>query len=384
MNNRRGLKILHIAKFYPPEPGGIENFIRDLAEAQAGQGHSVCVLAHQADVRRKTAWEKINGVHVCRVASLGQVAYAPVSPGFPAAVNKVSSFFRPDLIHVQLPNTSAFWLLLAGKRCPLVLQWQSDIVPSTIDRKMKYLYKLYKPWERRLLKRADRIICSSPAYLESSPALSPFQGKSVAIGLGINEHRIAGPGRDERGVDPERPFTVLSVGRFAYYKGFEHLVEAAEQTDGARFLLVGDGPRYRAIKEAVRRKGLEQRVWLMGRVEDARLKVLFAECDVFCLPSIERTEAFGLVLLEAMSCGKPLITTRLEGSGVMYVNQHGETGLQVPPADPKALARAVNRLRRNDEERRRMGEAARERFETHFHIEAVAEKIECLYREVIQ
>ncbi len=376
------MKILHIAKFYPPVPGGIENFLFDLANAQVAQGHTVYVLAHQAGFGRKTRWESLNGVNVGRIRTFGQAAYAPVTPEFPLQLLPLCGRFKPDVIHAHLPNTSVFWLLFAKKKCPWVLHWHSDVVPSALDRKMAALYRLYRPWEKWLLNRADRIITTSTPYLKTSRPLSAFRDKCTGIPLGINPARL--PYRRRfAGFREGRRFTVLSVGRFAYYKGFEHLIEAAANVPEADFMVVGGGPRYMAIKKQVSQKGLKRRVHLPGEVDEACLRRLFDECDVFCLPSVERTEAFGLVLLEAMSCGKPLISTSIPGSGVSEVNRHGETGLQVPPADPEALADAVRLLQQNPGIRRQMGEAARRRLVTDFHINSVTDRITSLYNSYI-
>ena len=373
------MKILHISKFYPPEPGGIENFVCDLAGAQAKKGHDVCVLAHQAEFNQPTRWERVNGVNLGRVRSFGELAHAPVTPEFPLQLLPLLSRFRPDVIHAHLPNLSAFWLLFIKKSCPLVLHWHADVVSSLIDRKMRMLYRLYKPWELLLLKKADRIIATSDAYLNTSRPLSGFKEKIRVIPLGLHPARLAGGWSVRETAGPNAAFTVLSVGRFAYYKGFEYLVEAAEKVPEANFILVGGGPRYPDIQKRVARKGLQGRIQLPGRVTAERLKELFSDCDLFCLPSVERTEAFGMVLLEAMSLGKPLVTTKVAGSGMSEVNVNGSTGLQVPPADADALADALNTLKHAQQLRLQMGEQARRRFEAHFHISFVAEQIESFY-----
>jgi len=369
------LKILHISKFYPPEPGGIETFVCDLAEAQVRQGHAVCVLAHQSEFNRSTCWEQINGVKVGRIRTFGQAAYAPVTPEFPLQFILLCRRYKPDVIHAHLPNVSAFWLLFISKPCPLMLHWHADVVASPLDRKMSVLYNLYRPWEFLLLKKADRIIATSHSYLNASKPLSAFREKIWVMLLGINPDRLRKNPYERMIGLSDASFTVLSVGRFAYYKGFKYLVQAAERVPEACFILVGDGPCYSAIKKMVVDKGLEDRIYLPGRVDEKTLGALLSRCSVFCLPSIERAEAFGMVLLEAMCFGKPLITSKISGSGIIEVNAHKVTGLQVPPADPFALADAIKKLRHNPEMRVKMGEHARKRFETRFHIEAIRNQI---------
>jgi len=373
------LKILHISKFYPPEPGGIESFVCDLAEAQVRQGHEVCVLAHQPEFNRPTCWEGMKGVTVGRIRTFGQAAYAPLTPEFPLHLLSTIRTFRPDVIHAHLPNISALWLLFFKKSWPLVLHWHADVVASPIDRKMGALYNLYKPWEFLLQKKADRVIATSDAYLHASQPLSGFKEKIQVVPLGINPARLEGSLSDGKPLKPDSPFKVLSVGRFAYYKGFEYLIAAAEKVPNANFILVGDGPRYSQIKQLVVQKGLQNRVQLPGRVAAERLSELLLDCDLFCLPSVERTEAFGMVLLEAMSLGKPLLTTKIAGSGISEVNIDGDTGFQVPPADAAALADAIRMLAQNPNIRLQMGSLAQKRFEERFQIYSVAEQMAELY-----
>ena len=380
------MKIVHIAKFYPPEPGGIENFVFDLANSQVGQGHRVTVLSHQTGFAKSSQQETINGVTVLRVRSFGQLAHAPACPGFPRHLHAIIRRFQPDIIHAHLPNLSAFWLLFLPKTCPIVLHWHADVVSSALDRKMRYLYPLYNPCETRLIQKADRIICTSRAYLDTSPALRRQRKKCVVIPLGLDPSRMAVSEPSDTPAFKKRTnrLLVLGVGRFAYYKGFEYLIQAAEKTPDAHFIIAGDGPGKSKIQNQVIARSLQHRIFLPGQISRDELIHLFYQCDIFCLPSIERTEAFGLVLLEAMSFGKPLVTTSIAGSGVAEVNLPGVTGLQVPAANAEALAGAIQFLGRNPEIRMKMGQMAKKRFQNHFDIRFVAHRIETVYGDLIQ
>lgn len=377
------MKILHISKYYPPEPGGIENFVYDLANAQIKQGHDVYVLSHQTDFAKSNKLENINSVRVDRVRTFGQLAYAPVTPEFILRLSSAVNRFNPDIIHAHLPNISAFWLILLQKKCPLILHWHADVVASHIDRKMSYLYRLYKPWETMLLRKADSIICTSNTYLKHSTALRQWHKKCHVIPLGLDPDRMNLGDNFQKRDKKDSPLTVLSVGRFAYYKGFEYLVAAAEKLPDIRFIIVGDGPGYAAIKARVTEKGLQNQISLPGKVSGRELIQLFNHCDIFCLPSLERTEAFGLVLLEAMYFGKPLITTLIKGSGVNEVNQNGTTGLHVPTANAEAIVEAIDSLKKNAKDRMAMGNMAKSYFNDYFHIQPVAENIEKLYLKVL-
>lgn len=382
------MRILHLSKFYPPEPGGIENFVFDLANVQVRHGHEVYVISHQPASGKPGVHEILHGVRLDRLRTFGQVAYAPVCPGFFFQLRAVIRQFRPDVIHAHVPNVSAFWLLFLRKTPPIILHWHADVVPSRIDRKMAVLYRFYKPWETALLEKADVVIATSRAYLDASAPLRRFRQKCHVVPLGLDPDRLAHNADisryyDEPGRSDEN-FTVLAVGRFAYYKGFQYLVAAAGKMPGVRFVIVGDGPAYPAIKGLVDGNGLQGRVTLPGSVGRETLMGLFRTCDVFCLPSVERTEAFGLVLLEAMYFGKPLITTAIPGSGVSTVNRHNETGLQVPPENPEALAGAIGFMKNHPELRKKMGTIARRRVLGCFHVDFICNEIDCMLNQKIR
>ena len=376
------MKILHLSKFYPPEPGGIENFVFDLANAQVRQGHDVTVLCHQADTSAPTLPETIHGARIIRIKTFGQLAYAPVTPAFLFHLHRTIRRFQPDVIHAHLPNVSAFWLFFCPRTCPLVLHWHADVAASKIDRKMSFLYQLYQPWEYALLKAADRIICTSDTYLKHSMPLRSWRKKCRTVPLGLDPERLKLLDNKEQNFH-QSDLTVLCVGRFSYYKGFSYLVDAVEKLPDVRLIIVGDGPEYANLRDHIRKKHLTHQVWLPGKVPSDALFRLYERCDIFCLPSIERTEAFGLVLLEAMFFGKPLVTTQIQGSGVMEVNQNGITGVQVPVADAGTLREAILYLKEHADIRWKMGRAGRRCFNQNFHIQPVTEKITQLYQDAL-
>ena len=173
---------------------------------------------------------------------------------------------------------------------------------------------------------------------------------------------------------------VLAVGRLIYYKGFEHLVRAMADVR-ATALIAGDGPLGGALAAEAARLGVADRVVLLGRVNDADLKACYHACDVFALPSVERSEAFGIVQLEAMACGRPVVNTRLD-SAVPHVSLDGLTGLTVPPGDPAALAAALSALLDDPARRAAMGVAARRRVHEEFSAELMARRTLEVYREI--
>lgn len=383
------MRVMHVGKYYPPYAGGMENFLRDLVHALTRCGVLTAVLVHNHRSEWATAGNIDKDPWVLRVPSYGAVLYAPVSPAFLSAFKKMIHRFRPDLLHVHVPNTSAFWALAVpeARRIPWVVHWHADVVPSAIDRRLMPAYGLYGPLESRLLRQAHTVIATSPPYLASSEALRPWRSKCRIIPLGLDPRRLPEPPVSAR-FDAEKiwgpaDLRVLSVGRLTYYKGHDVLIRAVARVPETRAVIAGAGPEEKKLREISRRCGVEARVFFTGWVPDERLQALTASCDVLCLPSKERTEAFGLVLLEAMRYEKPVVAADVPGSGMGWVVHHEETGVLVRPGDVEELACALRALARDSKARQTLGKRGGERFRAHFHIDAVAREVLRVYGEIV-
>lgn len=366
------MRILHVYKDYFPVPGGIENHIKLLAEGQAAAGHDVTVLVTAPGAR--TQVEQAGGVRIIKAGRLAEVASTPLSLSLPIHLYRQ----RPDITHLHFPyppGELAQWPLLAARRT--VLSYHSDIV------RQKRLVKLYHPLMMRILRRVDRIVVSSPAYLETSPVLAQVRERCAVIPLGIAQERfrhvppeIVEEVRRSLGPGP----LVLFVGVLRYYKGLNYLLEAMRQVP-ARLVIVGEGPEGPALREQTEALGLTGQVMFAGRIEDEALPAYYHAADIFCLPASERSEAFGLVQVEALSAGRPVVSTEL-GTGTSYVNQDGVSGLIVPPRDAHALAQALSRLLQDAALRESLAAGARQRAEL-FTAERMLAEIEALYGEVL-
>jgi rhamnosyl/mannosyltransferase len=175
---------------------------------------------------------------------------------------------------------------------------------------------------------------------------------------------------------------VLFVGRLVYYKGLEYLIEAMVSLPELQLVISGRGPlegRYRALTKKI---GLEDRVHFLGLVDDEELQRLHAASLCFVLPSVFRTEAFGMVLGEAMSYGTPVISTEL-GTGTSFINQDGKTGFVVPPANAEAIAEKIALLRDDNGLRVELGANAKERVVREFSKEQMIGKTLALYEELL-
>ncbi|WP_319584076.1 glycosyltransferase [uncultured Pseudodesulfovibrio sp.] len=373
------MRILHIGKFLHPERGGIESFIRDLSAEQARRGNDVAVLCYHAHPWRATEWRLSSGVLSVQARILCNVGYAPVAPLFPMHLRRLIRESQPEVIHLHLPNPAVLFLSWFPVDIPLIVHWHAD-ADGLQGRLNRAMYSAYKIFETKSLSRAQAVIATSPPYAASSRSLKPWRDKCVVVPLGLDPGRYPEDPQLVRSAIP----TVLSVGRFAFYKGYDILIEAARQVPEARFIIVGDGPLHGKISDQVRDLGLADRVHLPGALPDGELRVLQQQATLVCLPSVDRAEAFGVVQLEAMRYGVPLVSTAIPGSGVDWVNQDGVTGLVVPPGDAKSLAHAVRWIINHPQAAESMGKAGRLRLNAHFTIEAIASALHTVYERSVQ
>jgi glycosyltransferase involved in cell wall biosynthesis len=374
------VRILHIGKYYAPERGGIESQTQALCEWTAARGHTVAALVHQRPGIWRTTRETLTGVDVRRVACIAAPVYTPISPTFPIALSRALREIEPDLLHVHLPNPSAFALLAsrAARRVPWIVHWHADIPPDARDWRLRAGYALYRPFEQSILKRASAIVATSQAYLDASIALASWRSKATVIPLGVDD--IVLPEAQPDLWPSGTGLRLLAVGRLSHYKGFDVLIAALAQTPDARLLLIGDGEEAEALRRLAAAPSVAGRIRFAGATDDAILQAAYATADALVLPSLDRGEAFGLVLLEAMRARVPVIASAIPGSGIGEVVVDGESGLLVPPGDADALAAAIRSIG-DAALRRRLAIAGRERWENRFTLERAAQAWLALYSE---
>jgi rhamnosyl/mannosyltransferase len=321
--------------------------------------------------------EIIDGVDVIRMGRLLHAASTSICPRLPGLLRKL----RPDIVHIHLPNPWAEWCYLAaGSPGRLVVSFHSDII------RQQRLLRLHAPVHRRFLKRAARIIVATPNHVTFSPFLSAeVAERCVVIPYGIDPTRFAATPQVCAQARQLRARLghplVLFVGSLVYYKGLDVLIDAVRATP-VHVALVGAGPLAAALRRHAREAGVAERVHFLGELDDATLLAAYHACDVFCLPSTWRSEAFGIVQLEAFACGKPVISTNLP-SGVPWVNRHEETGLIVEPGRADALAAALQRLVADEALRLRLGGNAAARVQCDFSADAMAAATLRLYEQVM-
>ena len=363
------MRVLGIGKFYPPEyHGGLESVVVGINAELVRRGLAVTYVVSR--VRGRAAVEDVGGVRVVRAASLGTLLSQPLSPGLLAAVRREPG----DLLHLHHPNPLGDLAALADGR-PLVITQHSDVV------RQRALRAAYGPVVRRAFARARLVAIGSTQLLASSSEMRGFEGKARVIPFGIDPARFAAtPAVTARAAALRAAWggqpIVLAVGRLVGYKGFDVLIRAMAGL-AATLVLVGAGP-----EEARLRALAGPRVVFAGRVSDADLVACYHAADVCCLPSLTIAEAFGVVLLEAMACAKPLVTTALP-TGVTAVNRDGVTGLTVPPGDADALREALQALLDSPSQRGNLGAAGRRVLEREYTASLMGERYEALYREAL-
>jgi rhamnosyl/mannosyltransferase len=348
------LRILHLGKYYPPAPGGIESHVQTLARGQANLGHEVSVICvNHADSsgrditysrwRRTRGFSQLDqGVHVNRVGRLFGINRLEVCPKLAGKIKEVSS--RVDIVHLHTPNPLmlAAWLLAGEKKTPLVVTHHSDVI------KQRFLQKLVAPIESRVYKSARLILSDSPSYIEGSSVLQKFKDKVDVLPLGIDLEPFINPSINEQ--DEARKLQAthgkplwLMVGRMTYYKGYQVALEALSHVEG-RLIIVGNGPLEPELKAKAHRFGISDRIVWMPSVSQNQLVALYHAATALWFPSIARSEGFGLVQVEAMACGCPVINTRIPGSGVSWVSLNEFTGLTIEVSNTKALAEAAEKI----------------------------------------
>jgi rhamnosyl/mannosyltransferase len=363
-------RVLHIGKFYPPYKGGMETHLQELCRGLAQRVDLEVIVSNNS---RETFVENDGPIRIQRIGNLMNLASAPICPGMSAAIRSTPA----DIVHLHAPNPTAVLAYFASSHAGrLVVTHHSDIV------RQRFLKLALKPLLRRLMARADALICFSPNYAETSLLLKQHRDKCHVIPHGIDPNVFENV--DENEVQAIRnkygKHIVLAVGRLVYYKGIEYLIRAMSDVDAA-LIIIGTGPLHDQLRNTARKCGVLDRVHLVGQVEN--VVPFYHAARVFVLPSVARSEAFGIVQLEAMACGTPVINTHLD-SGVPYVSLHDASGLTVPPADVASLRGAINRVMGDEILYQRLSRGARNRVGELFTATGMADRTFKIYEAVLE
>jgi glycosyltransferase involved in cell wall biosynthesis len=349
------LRILHAYKIYRPDiEGGIPAVMSSLAQASDQNiSHSILCARRRGAAHQYT----IDGVPVEAVASLGTLFSTPLAPGYIRAFVRRAASADVVIHHAPLPLNDAAILLGLPDEVALIVYWHAEIVGYAL------LQRLVAPLIRRALARADRIVVSGQPMIDNSAFLRPHAKKCTVIPYGMDldywhtQETSERAGADE--LRHQQPRHIVALGRLVGYKGFDVLVRAMQTIDG-HATIVGEGPLLADLQQLATALGVSDRIRFTGRLTRSEIKQLFYSARVFAFPSVTEAEAFGIVQIEAMASGLPIVNTNLTTT-VPLVARHNLEALTIPPNDPQALSHALNRILDEPALAERLGAAGRER-----------------------
>lgn len=368
------MRVLHFFKTYFPDSyGGIEQVINQIARGSPRYGIETDVLSLSKSSVENSIMLDGHNVHRAKqnfyIASTG--ISLSVFPRFAQLAKQV------DVVHYHFP-----WPLMDVVHLvtnidkPSLVTYHSDIV------RQKRMMKFYRPLRNRFLASVDKIVATSPNYLESSEVLKRFEQKVEIIPIGIDKSLY--PKIESRRVDEWKKVVgekfFLFVGVLRYYKGLHILIEAA-RTAAYPIVIVGAGPVEMKLKALAEDYGLNN-IYFAGRVSDIDKVALLQLCYAVLFPSHLRSEAFGISLLEGAMFGKPMISSEI-GTGTTFINVDGETGIVVPPSDIYALSQAMRWMWEHPKQSELMGKNAEQRYWNLFTGDEMVEKYARLYSELV-
>ena len=370
------MKVTEIGKYYPPYKGGIESHIYSISNNLKKWVSKIKVLVFNTSLFSKE--EKEGNLTVKRCGKIFEIASTPFSFTMFFEILKDNS----DIIHIHAPNPSVnFYYNLAmkfrKKTHRLFISHHSDIVAQKIS------YMMYKPMLKKLYRQADKIIVATKDHVTYSDILPEFIDKIEVIPYGIDPDQFKPSKKILSRVNKTNEFLenkkiILFTGRLVYYKGVSFLIEAFNELkrDDIALVILGNGPYFSTLKAQAMHN---ENIIFIPEADDEQLRVFLNACSVFVLPSIEKSEAFGIVQLEAMACGKPVISTKLD-SGARSVNIDGVTGIQVEPKDSEQLKEALAKLLNNPKMLQDYGKNAIEHINEHYSSEKCSRKLFDLYK----
>ena len=373
-------KILHISKYYYPFSGGTEQIARDVVLSLKNE-YIQKVIAFNDEKKDKI--DNVDGIEVVKCGCFTKIAAQSLSISYERNLHNLMEDFNPYIVVFHYPNPFVAALLLRElkkSKAKLVLYWHLDIV------RQKYLKLLFTSQNKSLLARADKIIATSPNYIEGSKWLQSVKTKCIVIPNCINVERMEITQEIEKKVlniraQNKNKTICVAVGRHTEYKGFSYLIQASKFLDDSfHIYITGTGELTEKLHEEARG---DKKITFTGRIDDDELKSLILASDLFCFPSITKNEAFGLALAEGMYYEKPAITFSIQGSGVNYVSLDKVTGIEVENRNVKKYADAMRLLAQNEELRVKYGKAGKKRIEENFLSTQFTKNIRNMFKSIL-
>lgn len=369
--------ILQLGKFYYPISGGIEQVMFEIVNGLSKDGYKCDVLC--SNTKLKYEENKFENYTVFRASSLAFIKSTSISPQLVYKLLKICKNY--DFIHVHYPDPMTFLALyLVRPKAKIIVHWHSDII------RQKKLIKFFLPLQRWVLRFSDKIIVTSNNYALYSKHLQEFKEKLVTVPIGIlhKNYELDNFYIEKIKNKYKNKKIILALGRLVSYKGFIYLVKSAQYLNEDFIILIGgSGLKKEELQKYITLNNLKSKVELLGYLSEKEKNAYLHSCFVFCLPSITRAEAFGVVLLEAMTFSKPLVTSSIKGSGMDFVNKNKITGLHVEPKNPKALAKAFKSLTEDDLFYKTLCKNSFNRYQKLFTRDKMITSIKKVYNSVI-
>ncbi len=373
------MKIIQVSPYFYPHLGGVESHVHSISKELVDRGHEVALFTSKIP---ETAhdFENVDGIEVTRIKPIFNVFTTPVMPKLKNAIIAQSA----DVVHAHVPPPfSEYYAASACKynKLPFVLTYHCDLeVPNVLSKPMSGFYR--RTFGAYAIRNSDKIIVHTESYAATSRSVWKYEPTIIPSAIDIDRftpNTNANAIRKRHGLKDSK--VVLFLGRLKFHKGLEYLIESAKYTGpDIKYLLVGEGDFEAHLREITKKFKVEDRIVFTGRIPNSEIPKYYSACDVFILPSITRLEAFGLVVIEAMSCGKPVIISNIPGVSENITD--GEEGLLVEPANPKDIAKKINYLMKSEKLRLKMGANGRKKVVQNFSLKRVVDQLEKVYREM--
>ncbi len=366
------MKVLHIGKYYPPYPGGIESYCKVICEGLFSRNIGVDIVV--SNDMNKFTHTNINGIDVFRLPRLKSLRSIPICPAMPFFVKKLLKTNHYDIVHIHFPNPMGeISFLFSGFKGKKIITYHAD---HGFNNRLK---TLYLPVVNNMLRKCSNIIFSSENYLNNRTLLDKYRNKCRIVPIPLNPYFLSQIDYKKVSQIKEKYGNfILFVGNLNSYKGQEYLIKAMKNIN-SNLIMIGSGANNSNIKKLINKMHLENKIFIIDRVGNDELKSFLDACEVLCLPSVSQAETFGIVLLEAMARSKPVISTEL-GTGTSWVNKDGKTGFVVSPGSVGELSDAISKILGNEKLKEQMGNNAKKRVLDYFTVDKTIDSLVSLYK----
>jgi glycosyltransferase involved in cell wall biosynthesis len=330
------ITILHISKLSYPSKGGVENYIESLILNNEKFQTNILSNSEEFSAHDITKDRSI----YYKIKTLFVIKSQPISFDF----IKIARIIRQsNIIHIHFPNPTLELILILlypfFRKIKIVTTYHAN--PNKT--RWRFFAKFYNLLNKLLFNISEVIIVTSKNNLISSNIPKKYWKKVKIIPIGISMEKEEDKSRNF----PSTKFKILFVGKLRKYKGINYLIEAIKNID-VELNIVGKGEYFDRIKRDISRFKLEDKVFIHTNIDDNQISDFYQKSDLFVLPSIDESETFGIVQLEAMKYGLPIINTNIN-SGVPEVSLNNYTGLTVSPKSSSELKRAIVFILNNPE-----------------------------------